>query len=179
MSEAHQQRLVLAAQAGSPRAFDELLRRWERPLFRHARRMLASDDEAYDALQQAFLAIVRSIRSLRRREQFRPWAYGVVTRVCLKARARRGEAEEVEERLPDDAPSPELLAAASERRESLLAEVLTLSPRVRSVVLLHFYEGLSLPEVAAALDIELGTVKSRLGAGLQKLRSNEEVQDHA
>jgi RNA polymerase sigma-70 factor (ECF subfamily) len=171
-------RLVLRAQAGDPQAFDQLLRGYERPLFRHLCRMLGGEDEAYDVLQQTFLAIVRSLRNLQQREHFRAWAYGVATRICLKALARRSRGEEPledpDQAMADPATLPDLVAEASERRQALLSRVQGLSPRVRSVLLLHFYEELPLKEVAAALEISLGTAKSRLGAGLLKLRSMEE-----
>lgn len=188
MSAIDEQRLVLRAQEGSPRAFDELLRRYQRTLFRHLRRMLPNDDSAYDVLQQTFIAIVRSIRSLRCREHFRPWAYGVATRVCLKAisRSRRGRAPDEDSDGSEAAlaycleaeTSPEALARVRELRDVLRDRVSLLSPRVRSVILLHFYEELSLSEVAAALEIELGTVKSRLATGLKKLRTIEEISSH-
>jgi RNA polymerase sigma-70 factor, ECF subfamily len=174
------EQLVLRAQAGGLQAFDELLCLYQAPLFRHARRMLWTDDEAYDALQQSFLTIVRKIRNLRRRDKFRAWAYGVTTRVCLKMIGRRkgGEVEADDVQLPDQAMSPDLLTETIQRREALLASVLTLSARLRSVILLHFYEELSLVEVAAALEINVGTAKSRLSAGLKKLRLIDEVKDH-
>ena len=181
MENRNEQRLVLRAQEGCPEAFDQLLTCYERPLYRHARRMLGSDDEAYDALQQTYMVIVRSIRQLRGREHFRAWAYGVATRTCLKRleRRRRNQGAELDDALAaDGAPSPEMLVAAQQQREALLEQVLILSPPLRSVILLHFYEGLSLPELAAALEIPLGTAKSRLGAGLQKLRVIEEVKNH-
>ncbi|MGI5861433.1 MAG: RNA polymerase sigma factor [Myxococcales bacterium] len=81
MTDEDQGRLVLRAQAGDARAFDELLRRHERPLFRHIFRLLGDEDRAYEVLQQTFLVLVRNIRRLRSRESFRPWAYGVATRV--------------------------------------------------------------------------------------------------
>ncbi len=182
MSTVDEPRLVLRAQEGSSRAFDELLHRYQRPLFRHLRRMLRTDDQAYDVLQLTFIAIVRSIRSLRRREDFRPWAYGVATRVCLKTLSR-GRTESNLDAAADDSAtdsrlSPETLTWTREQRDALLEGVSQLSPRVRSVILLHIYEELSLPEVAAALEVGLGTVKSRLAAGLKKLRSIEEIASH-
>lgn len=182
MTTVEEERLVLRAQEGCPRSWGQLLSRYERPLFRHVRRMLKTEDEAYDVLQQTFVAVVKSIRRLRQRESFRPWLYGVATRVCLKVLSRRGLDLELPESIGDETPaatpSPEGLAMANERRDMLLDLVLALSPRVRSVLLLHFYEGLSLTEVAAALEISPGTAKSRLAAGLCKLRSFEEVRDH-
>lgn len=166
-------RLVLLAQAGDHHAFDELLKRYERPLFRHVYRMTGHEDAAYDALQETYLAIVRSIRKLRTRSCFRPWAFGVATRVCLKQRARsRGRREHAAAALdpPDLSPLPDSLASAHEELERLAERVAALSPKLRSVVLLHFFEGLTLNEVAAALEVSIGTVKSRLNVGLEQIR---------
>ena len=71
----------------------------------------------------------------------------------------------------DSRPPPDILAATREQKEELMDRVHMLSPRLRSVILLHFYEGLTLKEVANALEISLGTVKSRLAAGLARLRT--------
>lgn len=176
MTDVDEERLVLRAQAGDQHAFEALLRRYEQPLFRHVHRMAGSEDAAYEALQETYLALVRNIRKLRDRRSFRPWAYGVATRVCLKARTkrarRREEPEEAE--MADSSPLPETLAADHEQREALLEQIKGLSPRLRSVILLHFYEGLTLKEVAAALELSIGTVKSRLAAGLTQLRTSYE-----
>jgi RNA polymerase sigma-70 factor (ECF subfamily) len=166
-------RLVLLAQAGDHHAFDELLKRYERPLFRHLCRMTGQEDAAYDALQETYIAIVRSIRKLRSRSSFKPWAFGVATRVCLKQLARkRGRREHPAAVLdpPDLRPLPDSLASAREELEQLAERVAALSPKLQSVVLLHFFEGLTLKEVAAALEVSLGTVKSRLSAGLAHIR---------
>jgi len=176
-----EQRWVLRAQAGEAQAFDQLLRAYERPLFRHVLRLVGSEDRAYEALQETFVAVVLHIRSLRSRECFRPWLFGVATRVSLKTlrkMGRLGDAEP-ENDAPDPMPLPDSLACAQQEREALLAKVTLLTPRLRSVVLLHFYEGLTLKEVAAALELSLGTVKSRLAAALEKLRSMEGGIDDA
>ncbi len=168
-----EERLVLRAQAGDAAAFDQLLRRYEKPLYRHIYRMLHDEQASYEALQETYLAIVRSIRKLRSRSAFRPWAYGVATRVCLKSRrtaARRHEAPELRIDPEDLRPLPDSLASAREEMERLLDRIVLLTPKLRSVILLHFVEGLTLPEVAAALEVSPGTVKSRLNAALVKLR---------
>jgi RNA polymerase sigma-70 factor (ECF subfamily) len=167
-----EERLVLRAQAGDPLALDELLRRYERPLFRHIQRLTRDEAASYDALQETYLAILRSIRKLRSRASFRPWAYGVATRTCLKALSKRQRHQhaELSEEPVDPMPLPDSLASAREEMEALIDRVLLLSPRLRAVILLHFFEGLTLREVAAALEISIGTVKSRLAAGLTHLR---------
>ncbi len=172
--ESDEERLVLLAQSGDQHIFDVLLRRYEKPLFRHIHRMLSNEEACYEALQETYVVIIRNIKKLRSRKNFRPWAYGVATRVCLKARTKRAQRrEELDERMdpPDRRPLPDMLVASREQKEELMDRVQLLSPRLRSVILLHFYEGLTLKEVASALELSLGTVKSRLGAGLSNLRS--------
>lgn len=172
-----EEKLVLEAQAGDPHAFEKLLRRYEKPIFCHIFRLLHDEQQSYDALQETYLAVVRSIRHLRDRRCFRAWLYGVATRTCLKSRrrvARRHEVRGLEIESEDLHPLPDSLASSHEEMQQLLEKILVLSPKLRSVILLHFIEGLSLKEVAQGLEISLGTVKSRLAAGLAKLRSVEE-----
>jgi RNA polymerase sigma-70 factor (ECF subfamily) len=170
-------RLVLRAQAGDQRALDALLRRHEQGLLRHVHRMLRDEEAAYDALQETYLVVCRCLANLRERSSFRPWLYGVATRICLKVRSRsarrREDADDGVDAVDGD-PLPDVVAAVRERKEGLVSEVERLSPKVRSVVLLHFYEGMTLAECAAALEISTGTVKSRLAAGLARLRERLE-----
>jgi RNA polymerase sigma-70 factor (ECF subfamily) len=179
--DSDEERLVLRAQAGDAVALDQLLRRYERLLFRHIHRFLRDEEASYDALQDTYIAILRNIRKLRSRASFRPWAYGVATRTCLKALSRhfrlgsRFAKASFEADPPDLAPLPDSLASAREELEAVIDHVLLLSPRVRAVILLHFFEGLTLKQVAAALEISIGTVKSRLAAGLTELRRGHEI----
>jgi RNA polymerase sigma-70 factor, ECF subfamily len=167
-------RLVLRAQAGDAHAFDQLIRRYERPLFRHIHLMVADEELCYEVLQETYIQIVRSIRKLRSRDSFRPWTYGVATRVCLKTLARRPGRLEIDDEFldpPDDHPLPDSLASAQEELHQVMDQVLLLTPKLRSVILLHFFEDLTLKETAAALELSLGTVKSRLNAGLSQVRT--------
>jgi RNA polymerase sigma-70 factor (ECF subfamily) len=175
--ERAEERLVLRAQAGDPVALDQLLRRYEHRLFRHVYRLMRDKEASYDALQDTYIAILRSIRKLRSRSSFRPWAYGVATRTCLKALSRRYRREESElaAEPPDLLPLPDCLASAREELEALMDHVLLLSPRLRAVILLHYFEELTLRQVAAALELSIGTVKSRLAAGLTELRRGHEI----
>jgi RNA polymerase sigma-70 factor (ECF subfamily) len=166
--------LVLRAQTGDARAFDALLRRYEAPLYRHICRLQGDPEAAYEILQETYLNIVRCIGDLERRESFRPWAYGVATRSCLRwlrQRRRRPQGNEPSDEMVDPEPLPEALVGQLEVASELGQSVAVLSHPLRSVVLLHYFEGLTLGEVAAALEITLGTVKSRLNAALRQLRT--------
>ncbi|MGI5861434.1 MAG: RNA polymerase sigma factor [Myxococcales bacterium] len=78
--------------------------------------------------------------------------------------------------MADAEPLPDSLASAREELEAVLQRLMKLSPKLRSVMLLHFFEGLPLKDVAAALEVSLGTVKSRLAAGLVQIRAAEGEQ---
>lgn len=172
--DATEQRLVLRVQAGDVTAFDQLLRRHERELFRHVHHMVRDEETAYEVLQETYVAIFRSIRKLRSRAKFRAWCYGVATRVALKALSKGATRRDTAEILVEPAdlrPLPDSLASAHEQMQELVDHVAVLSPKLRSVILLHFFEGLTLKEVAAALEISIGTAKSRLNAGLGQLRA--------
>jgi len=178
MMDKTEQRLVLLSQAGDPLAFDQLLRKYERQLFSHLFRILGNEDASYEALQDTYVAILRSIRKLRSRSSFKAWAYGVATRTALKTIRRRSKARSIlgtSVLEPADlGPLPDSLASAREEKERMLESIVLLSPKLRSVILLHYYEGLTLKEVAASLEISLGTAKSRLAAGLAQLRHGTE-----
>jgi len=156
--------LVLRAQSGDRAAFDELLREVERPLHRYIAGIVPNHAE--DVLQDVFITIVRKIAWLNDPSLFRAWAYRIASRSAFRALKRqRGRGEE---------PIGELVANFEEpdpwQRERLLANVARLSPASRAVVTLHYLEELPLADVAAILDISLGTVKSRLAYGLAQLR---------
>jgi len=174
-------RLVFRAQAGDRRALDSLLRRYEEPLYHHICRFLGDDEVAYDVLQETYIAIVRNIRKLRSRDKFHAWAYGVATRTCLKMRSRRWRRRDTSElpaEIPDLHELPDSLVSAREEIRGLAEQIAHLSPRIRSVVLLHYFEGFTFGETAAALELPVGTVKSRIAAGLTQLRDHiKEAED--
>lgn len=175
--DANESKLVFKAQYGDRTAFDQLLRIYERDLFRHIYRMLQDEDASYDLLQETYLVVVRSIRNLRHRESFRPWIYGVATRTCIKAinrRTRRSDAFEIFSEPKDSQPLPDSSASVREEIVALIDRIVHLSPGLRSVVLLHFVEELTLKDTAAALELSIGTVKSRLSAALGQLRHGQQ-----
>ncbi|HEX8169704.1 MAG TPA: RNA polymerase sigma factor [Thermoanaerobaculia bacterium] len=159
-------RLVLRAQSGDRDAFDALLRELGPPLLRYIARVTADVALAEDVVQETFITIVRKIRWLNDPSLFRPWAYRIASREAFRAlrKRRRLIAEPLGEIAIDTIPSDPW------QREQLLASLERLSPASRAVLTLHYLEDLPLSEVAAVLDLNLGTVKSRLAYGLAQLR---------
>ena len=157
--------------AGDARAFEELARTFERPLFRHVARMLGPDD-AEDAVQDAFLSAWRSIGSFDGRS-FRAWLFRIATNRALdviRARKRRNElplepAEDEERTWVEPAsPGPTLdqLAAGAEARDAVEAALQTIPAEQRAALLLRDVEGFDYEEIGRITGAEPGTVRSRI-----------------
>jgi RNA polymerase sigma-70 factor (ECF subfamily) len=164
--------LAARAQLGDRDALEHLLRALEAPILDHIRAIVHDRDLADDVLQGTLLRVSRGLGSLREPEWVRAWAYRIATRDAVRAarheRDRRTEAVEDWAEVP--APDTEEVAA-----ENLLDELplhLDALPRRTQLVLrMRYLQELSQQEVAEALDIPIGTVKSRIAYGLSLLRS--------
>jgi RNA polymerase sigma-70 factor (ECF subfamily) len=165
MSDAHQRSLVLRAQSGDRDAFDALLGEIGPPLLRYVTRVTGDVALAEDAVQETLIAIVRKIGWLQDASLFRAWAYRIASREAFRLlRKNRRYVGPVDEMISlEEPPDPW-------QRERLLASLERLSPASRAVVMLHYLEEMQLADVAAVLDLPLGTVKSRLSYGLLQLR---------
>ena len=159
--------LVDRLRRGDPRAFEELVIAHQHRVFGVALRMLGSRAEAEEAAQEVFLRAHRAIADFRGDAKLSTWLYAIVSRLCLNRLAsgeRRllREGEETLARIPSGHASPADELERSERDAALHRAIAELSDERRMVVVLRDLEGLSYEEIAAALDLELGTVRSRL-----------------
>lgn len=165
--------LAARAQLGDRGALEELLRRLQRPLGEHIRGIVHDDDRAADVLQDALIIISRRLGTVRQTEWVRAWAYRIATREAIRAASR--ERRHAGELLEDVSTMPEASTAATEIEDGeLLAELparLAALPSGAQIVLrLHYLQSLTQQEVAEALEIPIGTVKSRIAYGLSCLR---------
>ncbi|MBX7501980.1 sigma-70 family RNA polymerase sigma factor [Qipengyuania sp. YG27] len=159
--------LVTLVQSGDRRAGERLAARWQPRLARTARRLLAEDEAALAAVQEAWLSILRGIGSLRDPARFAPWAFGILRRRCAD-RIRRAQAERA--RSGESAHEPALPASAEEAvaiRQAFAA----LPPDQRLAAQLFFVEGLTLAEIAEVQEVPLGTAKTRLFHARRKLKA--------
>jgi RNA polymerase sigma-70 factor (ECF subfamily) len=156
---------------GDNAAFDILYRRYARPIYGLALRMLRDRSRAEEAVQETFTAIWRSAGSYRpERGAGAPWLYAVARNAIVDRARARGDATFAD---PPDAPAPD--AGPDERAESAYVSwrvhraVEELPEHERQVLELAYWRGLSQSEVARVLDIPLGTVKTRTRTGLARL----------
>jgi RNA polymerase sigma-70 factor (ECF subfamily) len=173
--------LVVAAQTGDRAAFALLVRRWHGRLLAHALRLTRRRDVAEDAVQAAWVEIVRGLPALRDERAFPAWAFRIVTRRLMKSFGRGAleiglDAAEVEADVGDVAVAGE---TAILDRTDLGRAMTALSPVQRAAIALHYFEGLSVAEVAVALEVPAGTIKTRLMHARAHLRAHLKGVDHA
>ena len=174
--------LVASAKAGDTSAFEELVGRYERKIFRLAQNITGNREDAEDAMQEAFLKSYAHLREFQGDSRFYTWVVRItVNEALMRLRKRRpnqvslDEPVESEEdfmprELEDWGPSPEQRYAQTEL-QGILSEVIEkLDPAFRVVFLLRDVEELSTEETAALLGLSVPAVKSRLLRARLKLR---------
>lgn len=165
--------LVVSARAGDRRAFGDLVKRWQRRLVAHAWRLTGDLDTAHDAVQASWLEIARGLNRLHDEQAFPAWAYRIVSRRCARETAgliRRRELARAVEAEPEAVwAQPDIEAHDDAQR--LHSALGALPPPQRAAVALFHFEGLSIPEIAVALDVPAGTIKTRLMHARRRLRA--------
>lgn len=163
-----------AARRGDPEAWDELVRRYQLPLFTYAAELLRDDQAALDVVQETFARAFRHLGSLRENARFGSWLFGIAHQQVVQSWRRRGRSPFSDEPVPEGAtahdPGPDTVLARSEDAACLLTALDALPEAQRSAVLLHFLEDFSLAEIAEATGTSVGTVKSRIHYAKRALR---------
>jgi len=165
--------LVLRCRRGDASAWRELIGRWERRLFYYVRRLVGCERDAWDVLQQTWLAAYRAMPSLQEPRALRAWLYRIAHRQAVSHLRRTGAMPDASAEPLDalaDVPDDEI-AFPAEAAERVHAGLSKLALAHREVLTLHFLEGMSVAEIAAVLDVPAGTVKSRLFHAKRALRA--------
>ena len=168
---------VARAQSGDRQALDRLLRDHQRPLYRHVRAIVRDAELAYDVLQASLLIVARRLGGLRDPRWFRAWAFRIATREAVRAvrRRTRDRAFFDDDAVLEHIQAPAAAPACDPAWVRACGEALAaLPPGAQLALRLHYLEDMTLVEVAEALEIPLGTVKSRLAYGLARLRERME-----
>lgn len=166
--------LLQRANDGDPGAFEALYRRYRDRVHRLAWRFTGNPQDALDVVQETFLYLLKKLPGLRLTASMTTFLYPVVKHLSLNLRRRRGCIEADEEILtaipdPSGQPTP---------RAELAAALAGLSQEQREVVLMRFVDDMSLDEIAEALEVPTGTVKSRLHRALDTLRHDPRTRDY-
>jgi RNA polymerase sigma-70 factor, ECF subfamily len=163
--------LVAEALAGSRTAGDELFSRHWLGAWRLALSVTGSPSAADDVAQEAFERAFRALPTFNGRSSFRTWLFRIVLNRSVDLARRQKEEEPF---APEEVPAPGWSDEAAVRDRALFEAVLSLPLERRTVVALRYWAGYTPPEIAASLDLPLGTVHSRLGRALAELRSRLE-----
>jgi len=185
MGQIEDSELACRCKSGSPGAFDELVLRFQRKVFNVAYRLLNNYDEAGDVAQEVFVRAWRAIKGFRQEANIFTWLYRItvnLSRNRLKIMNRdkmrlksmddpvATEEGEMKQEIAADKPLPSEILEDKERQELIQSALISLDAQHREVLVLRDVEGLSYEEIAGALQINVGTVKSRLHKARALLR---------
>ena len=182
LATADDEQLVAACAEGQPEAFRELLTRYRRSAVALAYQMLGNVEDAEDIGQEAFVRVFLAIPQFRGQAAFSTWLYRIVTNLCLGSKRRSRPSVEW-----DAVAEPKAGESVSRSvTEGLLAtQVLAeMPPELRAILVLREQQGLTYREIADALGLPLGTVRSRLSKAriafrrlwMQSLQMGEDYQ---
>jgi RNA polymerase sigma-70 factor, ECF subfamily len=182
-------RLVDLAQHGDVRAFEALVRRYQRWVFTLVLRMAGDRADAEDLAQEVFLKAYRGLSSFRGGSRFSTWLYAIASHHCLNHLASRGYRTRREtrsdaqtdasgrvlpagvERVADEAPGPDAALEQRDLRRAIEDALAHMTADHRMAVVLRDIQGLSYEEIADTLGVELGTVRSRLHRARMELKA--------
>jgi len=166
---------------GKTKAFELLVREHQKNVYNLALKMVGNPDDAFDISQDAFLRAYNSLSTFRGESRFSVWLYRLTSNICLdhlRKQKRRNtvsltvgdeEDESTELEIMDERPQPEELVLRGEMREAVQEGLRQLSDSDRQILTLRAIGGLSYEEIAEAMEIEMGTVKSRLFRARKRL----------
>ena len=179
--------LMQRIKEGDMGAFDLLVRRWEHQLLNLIYKIIGDFETSKDVRQEVLLRIYRSAKRYRPDSQFRTWLYRIAINCSIselrKLKRRRtlplimsyqgenGEQQPLENVLADPNPQPDEILQQEEAAGYIQDALRRLPDEQRIVIILRHYEGLKFRQIASVLDCPLGTVKSRMRHGLERLRA--------
>lgn len=179
--------LVARSRSGDLDSFNQLILRWERPIYAFAYRVIGREEDARDVCQETFLRAFRSLAGFRGQAKFSSWLYQIAMNLCRDWIRRQRRARTVQ--LAEGVDPAELAAEQGpvesiedlvSRRElsAVVEEAMALLPdEQRTAIVLKEYHGMTFQEIADLQGCPLSTVKTRLYQGLTVLRRHLEKHD--
>ncbi len=172
--------LVARSKTGDTESFNQLVKRWERPIFALAYRTLGREEDARDVTQETFLRAFRALAGFKGDSKFSSWLYRIALNLCRDwmRKDRRAplvavpEGVEVEDLAAAGGPTEtvEDLAARAELGREVAKAMAHLPQEQRQAIILKEYHGLTFQEIADLMRCPLSTVKTRVYQGLSTLR---------
>lgn len=181
MTREQEAAIVRKVLGGDANAFETLVLEYEKNVYNIALRMTGNSEDAADMTQETFIKAYNSLQSFRGDSKFSVWLYRIVSNVCLdflRSKNRRptvslsvedDDGEDTQLDVADESQSPELLLDRKLTRDSVRRGLDSLPPDYRQILLLREIQGLSYDEIAQALSLEVGTVKSRIFRARKRL----------
>ena len=160
--------------AGEDRGFEELMTRYRQRAYGIALGLTGNHDDAMDAMQKAFIRLHRSLPRFRLDDPFFPWIYRIVRNTALNQRRdekrHKGDVPLEWVKQSDGQPDPLSVTMTDELKDRLWDGIQQLPPEMREIFMLYHFQGLKYREIAAACNVPIGTVMSRLHAARTRLR---------
>ena len=174
----NEERLIQRASNGDASAFNELMGLHERRMYAVSLRMCNNHEDAQDCLQEAMIRIYRAISSFKGQSSFSTWVYRITMNTCLdELRRRKNRPNTSLDGLldagwspSDDCDTPERHALQAEARSNIHQAIHELPEDMRAAIVLRDIHGYSYDDIANMLDTNVGTIKSRISRGREKLR---------
>jgi len=171
--------LIKRAGRGDAYAFEQLMAAHESKMYAVALRMCGNREDAQDCLQEAMLRVYRAISGFKGQSSFSTWVYRITMNSCLDELRRRKSraAVSLDSMLEsgfapsDESDTPEESSLRSEQKRALEKAIAQLPEDMRAAIVLRDIQGCSYDEIARALDANVGTIKSRISRGREKLRA--------
>jgi RNA polymerase sigma-70 factor (ECF subfamily) len=172
--------LVARSRGGDLDSFNQLVLRWERPIYALAYRVIGREEDARDVAQETFLRAFRALGGFKGQAKFSSWLYRITLNLCRDwiRRERRAPVAQAPEGVDlielaseaEPAESIEDLVARKQLGQAVARAMALLPEEQRTAIVLKEYHGLTFQEIADLLDCPLSTVKTRLYQGLTVLR---------
>ena len=173
----NENRIIQRITEGDKSAFEELFKLYENRIYNLALKWTGDPQDALDVSQEIFLRVYRYLPGFKNQSSFGTWIYRIAINVCRDAFSKKNENvlsldgdEEYETQIPDLRYSPEIEFEKRQIKEVLKEAILSLDDSHKAVVIMRDINGMSYEEIAQALEINTGTVRSRLARAREKLR---------
>ena len=177
--------LIAAALAGSPHAWEKLVKRYESRIFNQGLRLMGNPSDAMDLLQEVFLGVYRNLHRFRGDAKFSSWLFRIAHNKAIDLSRRKrllagtspnaeGEADPLDGLPADRQQEPEISLMHSELNQRIVERLSQLPLAQRLVVELKVFQSMTFEEIADMQDISENTAKTRFYAALKKLKQTTE-----